>query len=302
MAQAWRARLVLMQAVLAPPSASLDGADWERIQVEAVVEARAYLEDMAESMSGQVAAVEIASPYGRPTQTILETIDALQADGVIMTTHGRTGLSHLLHGSVTEAILASSNVPVFVVSTRSGDAPAPGFSPLSARLLVPQDGSPFDGAARDAALDMLGPRGEIVLVAVVAPPEHVEMDATGRHVLAYLDEQEEALTREARVYLAAVAETLRKRPGPVVVKTDVQLGDPAFGIATAVFKTRADLIVMATHGRTGLRRALAGSVAGDVVRTVSIPVVLVHPTPTPKPNGTRIRQPVFEAIGPVPTF
>jgi nucleotide-binding universal stress UspA family protein len=204
-----------------------------------------------------------------------------------------------LHGSVTEAILAWSDVPVFVVSTRSGDAPAPDFSPVSARLLVPQDGSAYDRAARDAALDLLGPRGEIVLVAVVAPPENMELDATGRHVLVYLDEQEEALQREAREYLAAVAETLRKRV-PVGVKIDVQLGDPAFGIATAVFKTRADLIVMATHGRTGLRRAIAGSVAGDVVRTVSIPVVLVHPTITPRPNGTQ--QPVFETIGPVPMF
>jgi hypothetical protein len=70
----------------------------------------------------------------------------------------------------------------------------------------------------------------------------------------------------------------------------------------AAFKTHADLIVMATHGRTGIRRALVGSVAGSVLRTVSTPVLLVHPTTTPPPNGARITQPVFEEIGPVPTY
>src|SRR4051794_3661281 len=88
LAQASHARLVLMQAVLAPPPMSVDGADLERNQLEAIEEARAYLTQMAESMSGQVAGVEIAFPYGRPTQKILEMIEAYQADGVVMTTHG----------------------------------------------------------------------------------------------------------------------------------------------------------------------------------------------------------------------
>jgi len=71
LAQASHARLVLMQAVLAPPPATLDGADWERIQVDAIAEVSTYLEEMAESMSGQVDAVEIATPYGRAADKIL---------------------------------------------------------------------------------------------------------------------------------------------------------------------------------------------------------------------------------------
>jgi nucleotide-binding universal stress UspA family protein len=300
LAQASRARLVLMQAVLAPPSASLDGVDWERLQLDAIAEAHNYLATVADSLSGQVAAVEISTPYGRATDKILETIDTFQADGVVMTTHGRTGFDHLLHGSVTEAILARSSVPVFAVYARPGEAPPPTFSPAGARLLVPQAGSDFDAAALDAALEMLGPRGEIVLVTVVAPPEHIISDYSGRRVVAYLDQQEEGLTRAARDYLAEVAAPLRTRPTPISVKVDVRVGDPASGIAMAALDTQADLIVMATHARTGINRAMLGSVAGCVLRTACTPVVLVHPTAPPPDGG--ITEPVSTEVGPVPTF
>jgi nucleotide-binding universal stress UspA family protein len=297
------ARLVLMQAVLAPPSASLDGADWERLQLDAIAEARTYLSSIADTLSGQVAAVEIATPYGRATDKILETIDTFQADGVVMATHGRTGLDHMLHGSVTEAILARSSVPVFTVYTRPGEAPPPAFSPANARLLVPQDGSDFDAAALRVALEMLGPRGEIILVTVVAPPEHIVSDYSGRRVVAYLDQQEEGLKRAAREYLADVAAPLRKDPMPISVKVDVRIGDPVNGIAMAAIDAQADLIVMATHARTGINRAVVGSVAGCVLRNACTPVVLVHPTSLATSDDAGITDPVAATeIGPVPTF
>jgi nucleotide-binding universal stress UspA family protein len=300
LAQSSHARLVLMQAVLAPPTAALD-ADWERLQLEAIAEARAYLAHVAEDMSGQLTAVEIATPYGRAADKILQTIDTYQADGLVMSTHGRTGFDHLLHGSVTEAILARCDVPVFVVYARPGQAPAPPFSPANARLLVPQNGSEYDAPALQLAREMLGPRGDIVLVTVAPTPEHVLHDDSGRHVVAYLDQQEEALTREAREYLAQVAEPLGKGPAPINVKVDVRVGDPVSGIAIAALDTQADLIVMATHGRTGIKRAVLGSVAGTVMRTVDTPVVLVHPR-VPPPQDVGVEQPALGAFGAVPTF
>jgi nucleotide-binding universal stress UspA family protein len=284
LAQASHARLVLVQAV----------------EHGGVEEGRRYLSDTAARILGQVTAVDVATPRGRPSDQILATVRAYTADGVVMTTHGRTGFEHLLHGSVTEEVLARSVVPVCVVYSRPGESTSPTFSTTSARLLVPQDGSDYDVAALGVATNLLGPLGDIVLVVVVAPPEHVLRDPTGRHVLAYLDQQEEARTRDARDYLGAVAAPLRNGPRPVRVKIDVRLGDPASGIAMAALDTQADLIVMATHGRTGINRAVFGSVAGCVLRTASTPVVLVHPAnpATPLP----LEQPVDFEVGPVPTF
>jgi nucleotide-binding universal stress UspA family protein len=289
LAQAWHARLVLMQAT----DIDLD-------------KARGYLAQIAATIAGQVPALEVTAQSGPTADRILDAVAAFRVDAVVMTTHGRTGFDHLRHGSVTEAILARSSVPVFVVYSRPGEAPPPPFSPASARLLVPQDGTDYDSAALSVAVDMLGPRGEIVLVTVVPPPEHVLRDTSGRRVLAYLDQQEEALTREAREYLTGVATPLRTHEVPVNVKIDVRLGDPASGIGMAAMDNAADLIVMATHGRTGINRAVLGSVAGCVLRTACAPVVLVHPTASP-PTDPKVIDYAFDdgfrsPVGAVPTF
>ena len=61
------------------------------------------------------------------------------------------------------------------------------------------------------------------------------------------------------------------------MRLDVRIGAPDAGIGMAALANQSDLIVMATHGRTGVRRAIVGSVAGAVLRAAHTPVVLVHP-------------------------
>lgn len=299
LAQAAGGRLVLTRAALAPPPRSLDGSEWEVQQTDAIAEATEYLREMAESVSGQVAAVETSVPYGRAVEKIVETVETYDADAVVMATHGRSGLGHLLYGSVTEGVLARSSVPVFAIYARPGEAPIAAFSPANARLLVPQDGSSFDEPALRAALNLLGPGGRIVLVTVVEPPDHVERDESGRRVLAYLDQQEEARTRDAREYLGSIVAQLRRQGVQVPVKIDVRLGDPTSGIGMAAIDSQADLIVMATHGRTGISRAVLGSVAGTVLRTGTTPVLLVHPTEPPVAQAQPAER---DAVGLVPTF
>jgi len=293
LAQASNGQLVLTRAAMAPAARSLDGAEWEGDQIAAVEEALQYLHTIAESLAGQVPTLNVLAPYGRTVEKILETAESVHADAIVMATHGRTGLAHLLFGSVTEEVLSRSNVPVFAVYARPGLAASPAFSPEAARVLVPQDGSEYDAPALQTALELLGPQGEIVLTAVASPPEHLELDQSGRHVLAYLDQQEEARSREAREYLRQVAEP-HARTGPIRIRTEVRLGDPAVCIVRTAIETDADLIVMATHGRTGITRAVVGSVAGAVLRTAKAPVVLVHPQFAMSAVAT--------AVGPTPTF
>lgn len=256
LAQSSRGRLILMRAALAPAPGTIDGSSWEREQVRAMAEAEDYLRDMATSVAGQVS-VETVAAYGRAATQILETARSFLADAVVIATHGRTGLPHLLYGSVTEAVLANCIVPVFVVHSRPGEPTAPSFAPYSARVLVPQDASALDAAAVHAALELVGVRGEIVLTTVVK--HNVRLQA--------LD------------YLNGIARGLRERPRPfnVNVTTDVRIGEPASEIMEAAADQRADVIVMATHGRTGIRRALIGSIAGTVMRCAPTPVLLVHP-------------------------
>jgi nucleotide-binding universal stress UspA family protein len=57
----------------------------------------------------------------------------------------------------------------------------------------------------------------------------------------------------------------------------VRLGEPARGIIMTATDRAADLVVMASHGRTGISRAVFGSVTGAVLRDGSTPVLVIHP-------------------------
>jgi nucleotide-binding universal stress UspA family protein len=275
LAAAGNGGLVLVRVALAPAPVRLDGADWEQQQLDAVKEAEAYLTTVGAKLRPRVP-VKWSAPYGRAAHETLEAITRVAADAVVMATHGRTGLAHLLYGSVAEAVLAKSPVPVFLAHARAGDATAPPANPSTACAAVPLDGSVFAEAALETAADLVGQTGELVLVCVVERPTEVTRDEFGR-VLAYLDQQEEARMCDARVYLARLATQLKEQCPRIRTRVEVRLGEPAKEIVAAAADNAADVVVMSTHGRTGVRRAVFGSVAGAVLRTASIPVLLVGP-------------------------
>lgn len=268
-------RLVLVRVALAPPPPTLDGAGWEQMQTDTIAEAQSYLDGVAARLGTRVP-FETVVPYGHAAEQILNVVQSTSADGIAMATHGRTGVPHLLHGSVAEAILAHSPVPVFLVHALPEQAIAAPFDPQTARLMVPLDGSEFSETAITTAIDMLGTSGELVLMCVLEAPEHVLRDDSGR-VLAYIDQQEENRKLAAKNYLGSIAAAFRVHHPGAHITTDVRIGIPVSGIVTAAKDRVVDLIVMSTHGRTGVKRALLGSVAGDVLRAGSIPVLLVHP-------------------------
>jgi nucleotide-binding universal stress UspA family protein len=284
LAQARDGRLVLVRVALAPPPS---GFNWEEQQLAAISQAEQYLAEVAEKLNQEVP-TETSVPYGKASARIVDAVREFEADGVVMATHGRTGPAHLLYGSVAEAVLAASPVPVLLVQAQPGQDAVP-FDPTSACLLVPLDGSAFAEAAVPTAVDVLGPNGELVLVRVVAPADHVVRDDRGQ-VIAYLDQMQEHLEREASDYLYSVVRQLVREHADLKVRPDIRVGDAAVSLAAAAAEHRTDLIVMASHGRTGLQRAVLGSVAGSVLRTTRTPVLLVHPgerPPTaPEPRDT----------------
>jgi nucleotide-binding universal stress UspA family protein len=223
-----------------------------------VTEVTAYLAAVVDRV-GIRAPVETVAAFGEPATEILETARRFDADQVVMASHGRTGLAHLLYGSIAEAVLAHSPVPVFLVHPHPGGVAAAQFDPRSARIMAPLDGSAFAEAALPVALEVLGAAGELVLLRVVAQDQPLE----------------------ASNYLQQVANQLRQSNLDLHVTCDVRTGDAAHAIAAAQIDRGVDLVVIATHGRSGLGRALLGSVAGAVLRTGNVPVLLVRPVTVP---------------------
>jgi nucleotide-binding universal stress UspA family protein len=138
-------------------------------------------------------------------------------------------------------------------------------------LCVAVDLSELSREALDQAADLARALGADLTVAhVVAPPPPVAADllvAPGG--VAGEAAREEEATLEA---WRAVAEARAGRP----VRGRLLAGDPARELVRLAREEGSDLIVMGTHGRTGLRRALLGSVAAAVVREAPCAVLVVH--------------------------
>jgi nucleotide-binding universal stress UspA family protein len=135
------------------------------------------------------------------------------------------------------------------------------------RILVPLDGSPLAERALPNAIELLsdGPGATLIL-----------LRAAEARILPGMDpiETQVAVIHEAESYLDAVADRLREQSISEVVTT-VWYSSAPKAIVEAAQVRRVDLIVMSTHGRSGLERALRGSVAESVLRRTRTPILLV---------------------------
>ena len=141
------------------------------------------------------------------------------------------------------------------------------------KILVPLDGSPLAEAALRTAVDMAreSPGPSIVLLRAAEA-----LAFAGRDPI----EAQVAVVREAEDYLEHVAASVREQ-GVTNVTTSVWYGPPAPAIVEAAEVVHADVIVMSTHGRSGLGRLFVGSVAETVLRATHTPILLLRPAGAP---------------------
>jgi nucleotide-binding universal stress UspA family protein len=210
-------------------------------------------------------------PAPQPVADILRDIQTRGIRLVVLYTHQRPSLGHWPHETPAGAILAHSPVPVLVIQAHAGPAPTVKREHV---LLVPLDGSArAECALPQAVVWSRALAAEIALLRVVPPmplyPESMVADAGV--------EREYMTTEMARAqeYLAAVA--ARLVTNGLSVRTTVRYGWPVQMIVSEEEAKRAELVVMATHGYSGWRRLLFGSVASDVLQRGTLPLLLVRP-------------------------
>ena len=143
------------------------------------------------------------------------------------------------------------------------------------RILVPVDGSPTSNAGLREAIDLA--KGQDASLHLVHVLDYHYLAMGGLEVGAYIDDLMASLTQSGRRILKRAEEVARKSG----VKTSVALlespaGPAADAIVRQAKKSKADLIVLGTHGRRGVQRMLMGSDAEQVVRNSPVPVMLVR--------------------------
>ena len=141
------------------------------------------------------------------------------------------------------------------------------------RALVPLDGSTTAEGVVPFILQIAGPLGlDVTLLRVVIPAPPAAAIEVGPVVLENTDK----LCAQAEAYLVPFATELRANS--IRVTTRVRRGETAQEILACVRDSKADLIIMTTHGRTGFSRLLFGSVAEAVLRHADVPVLLMRQT------------------------
>ncbi len=241
-----------------------------------VHEARHYL-DGARTLLPDNIPVHATVSHGPAAHGILDALRDPGADFVVMTTHGRGGLRRLVYGSVAEQVLAASPAPVWLVPARGTAHPAL-LSSGNIQILALFDGSLFAEAALFHAVTLARAlAGRLILLRVV-PPQPLLVDPIMAETLTPIaGDSEEA----AEGYLQKLASTITL--DNTRVRAVVRTGPPAQTILDEMWASGADVLVMATHGRSGLTRTLLGSVAMALVHACTTPMVLIRPGHTASP-------------------
>ena len=180
------------------------------------------------------------------SSVIIGEAEEIKPDMIVMGRHGRTGLARLLVGSVTARVIGHSACNVLVIPKGAGIS--------FGRILVASDGSPYSQAAFAEAL-VMARRQESKLWAVSVAAEEGEIPRAQEII-------QQMLTAANQAGLPLQASMPQGQP-------------PDDGIIQAAIKNEVDLIVMGSHGRTGLRRLLMGSVTERVLGQSPCPVLVV---------------------------
>jgi nucleotide-binding universal stress UspA family protein len=249
-----------------------EGVSMEAYEEKHAEERRRYLGEKAAVLQEQLPGSKVDSTLleGYVTEALERQATAIDAKMVIMTTHGRTGVSRAWLGSVADSLVRHSSFPLLVIRPlKDGETfPEARFK----HFLVPLDGSPIGEKILEPTVELGKAMGaRFTLLHVVAP--HVTVGARVSPLPAgHLREK----LGKAEEYLGGVTERLKGQG----IEAE-PLIDSHFAPARAILKTaearKTDLIAIATHGYTGVKRALLGSVTDKVLRAAQWPLLLERP-------------------------
>ena len=208
---------------------------------------------------------EIIRGYSAPS-AILGYINNHEFDLVVIGTHGRTGLEHILIGSVAEKVVRYARFPVLTV--RSKEYIRESFK----KILVPFDfNEPAVLALKTAAEFVDDAHGEIHLLYAVEQDVHPAFYAWGmKSVFEIIPDLKEKVQTRMDESIRSIDELKDKK----IVKI-VREGKPHKKISAYADEIKPDALVIGTHGLVGLERFLLGSTTERVIRSVPFPVLTV---------------------------
>jgi nucleotide-binding universal stress UspA family protein len=205
--------------------------------------------------------------------SIVAHADELKHDLVIMCSHGRGQALHLFLGSIAQSVIARDSRPVLITHPTPDGTP-PVFN--CRHILLPLDEDPEHAEALPVSKELARACGATLHPTVVVPDlgSLSGQEAVASRMLPGTTKRLLEMTSQDAQRSFAVLERALRREG-FQASTHVLRGDPASVIVAAAEQANIDLIVIGTHGKTGLDAFWAGSVAHRICSQSRVPLLLV---------------------------
>ncbi len=238
---------------------------------------RRYLQTIAKELKTAGVDATTAIARGTPADQIIYYADKKGVDLIVHSTHGYSGIKRWVMGSVAEKVVHYTCSAVLLVRSR-----APRVSQVEfKKILVALDGSPFSEACMPYVEGLAQEKkAEVVVVRVVEEPvPPAPAVALGTRSIEYSEGLERAMREEAVSYGQKMKASLEAKRIKATVHVPSGSGGAAEKIMQVANDESVELIVMTTHGRSGVSRWLYGSVASRVMEESVQPVLLIRPCP-----------------------
>jgi nucleotide-binding universal stress UspA family protein len=227
-----------------------------------VLKATTYLQRAAKGLRDKGAVVNVEVLTGRPAPALVKKAEQDGYSLILMCSKAKKGLRRLILGSVAEEVLRHSSIPVLVVHPLAKGEEKPRMK----RIVVPLDGSHRSGSILSHVAPFAKATGAKLLFMTTVEPrakESLPVEVLARNLFR----EQKGLHKQG-----------------IQTELAIRYGDPAAEILAFGEVQDADLLALSTHGRSGVERALYGSVAESVLRNGKLPMLILRTAGTFEPD------------------
>ncbi len=231
-----------------------------------------YLNELVNQLNSKGLQSRAVFLHGNAAEEILNYANNSDTSLIGMATHGRSSISRWILGSVAEKVLKGATKPLLLISEKRSKEKA-AKTPMFQRILIPLDGSTLGEAVLPWAKELAKrTKAKLFLLHVILSPD--KLTGVSHYAISFQGQLIETLRKHGQEYITSVAAELEREK--LDFKYDLITGMPADIILDYAKGNDIDLIAMSTHGRTGVRRFVLGSVADKVVHVSEVPILLIR--------------------------
>lgn len=230
-----------------------------------------YLTSVTERLDGDGIVVDARLLDGDPAERLAGYAEEVHSDLIVITSHGRSGVRRAWLGSVTDAMVRRTHLPLLILHPGEKRALYAGDGDIE-HIVVALDGSSASESVLGPACDLaLASGAKITLVHVISDPS-----GFGPRIMTLRPDRLRPELDRTLSYLEALAEDLRETGVDTTVYAN-RGNRPATTIACMARDLDADVIALATHGYGGVKRTILGSVTDKLLRSTHVPLLVVRP-------------------------